>query len=147
VVGQVASKASLIAAGFASEEGPNENDVVLLKDGKTLLCVFRRDGGDGVPHHAHVPYVFATSTDRGVTWHLESAPEQLLSARPRALVLGNGALVVSGGRPALNLWVSPSGEVTGPWDKFDIPTEHNRGAAPDDRFCNAFENATTSLGW
>lgn len=57
MVGEVANKQSLIAAGFPSEEGPNENDVVMLADGKTLLCVFRRDGGDGVPGHTHVPYV------------------------------------------------------------------------------------------
>jgi photosystem II stability/assembly factor-like uncharacterized protein len=38
--------------------------VVLQKD-KTVFVVIRRDGGDGVPHHLHVPYVFARSSDRG----------------------------------------------------------------------------------
>lgn len=65
-------------SGFASQEGPNENDVVLLKDGKTIFCVMRRDGGDGVPAHAHVSYVFATSVDRGYTWTLVEAPKDLL---------------------------------------------------------------------
>jgi len=64
----------------------------MLKDG-SLLCVFRRDGGDGVTHrsgvtigHTHVPYVFAVSTDKGSTWALSSAPPIMLSARPRAAV-------------------------------------------------------------
>ena len=28
-----------------------------------------KDAGDGVPHHNHTPYFFATSTDRGQTWY------------------------------------------------------------------------------
>lgn len=71
----------------------------------------------------------------------------MLSARPRALVLPNGVLIVSGGRPALNLWVSRSGSVEGPWEKFDIPTVHNARVGPSDRFCTAFENATVTAGW
>ena len=31
--------------------------VVMLKDKKTVFVVMRKDGGDGVPHHYHVPYV------------------------------------------------------------------------------------------
>jgi hypothetical protein len=61
---EVASKKTLTAK-FASEEGPNENTVVMLKDKKTVFVVMRRDGGDGVPHHYHVPYVFARSSDSG----------------------------------------------------------------------------------
>ena len=61
---EIASKKSInemVNTGGAtwsiSQEGPNENDVVLLKDGVTLLCVMRIDGGDGVPNHTHVPYL------------------------------------------------------------------------------------------
>eukprot|EP00750_Incisomonas_marina_P015026 INCI18056.4.p1 GENE.INCI18056.4~~INCI18056.4.p1 ORF type:complete len:393 (+),score=42.50 INCI18056.4:100-1278(+) len=128
--GEVASKQSINAAARAgagwavSEEGPNENDIVLLRDGKTLFCVMRLDGGDGVPSHAHVPYVFATSVDLGLTWTIKEAPAFMLSARPRALVLPNGALVVAGGRPALSLWVSEDG-FGDLWEQFDIPSEHN----------------------
>ena len=176
--GEIASKQSLNAAGFKSEEGPNENDVVLLKDGRTVLCIFRRDGGDGKLHHDHVPYVFATTTigregngSKGgggegasdtvaqfslqppppsppLSWKLTNAPSTMLSARPRALVLENGALIVAGGRPALNMWVSATGDVEGPWETIDIPHVHNTKVSdPTNRFCPAFENATTALGW
>ena len=59
---EIASKQS-IQAKFGlnvMEEGPNENDIVLLRDGKQLLCVIRVDGGDGTPHHYHSPYLLAT---------------------------------------------------------------------------------------
>ena len=41
---------SLVAVGNRSggAEGADENDVAVLDDG-SLLCVFRRDGGDGWP--------------------------------------------------------------------------------------------------
>lgn len=142
---EIASKQRM--GGFPSEEGPNENDVVMLRDNKTLLCVFRKDGGDGVPHHDHVPYVLATSTDRGQSWVLKEAPSGMLSARPRALVLPNGALVITGGRPALNLWISVDG-FGATWQKFDIPTIHNsKMTDPVEKFCPQFENASSSLGW
>ena len=51
-------------------QGPNENDCTTLKDGKTILTVIRKDGGDGVPHHKHVPYFFATSKDEAASWTL-----------------------------------------------------------------------------
>jgi hypothetical protein len=148
---EIASKQSIIAAGFASEEGPNENDVVRLKDG-SLLVVIRKDGGDGVPHHAHVPYIFASSSDLGHSWKIQEAPKSLLSARPRAVSLPNGATFIAGGRPALNLWVStdPSKEssLVDAWKTFDIPTEHNKLVSdPSLKFCTAFENATLALGW
>lgn len=63
-------------------------------------------------------------------------------------MLPNGALVVAGGRPALNLWASPSGAAAGPWLKYDLPTEHNKLAtSAADKFCTAFEHANVSLGW
>eukprot|EP00041_Stephanoeca_diplocostata_P013864 m.247244 g.247244 ORF g.247244 m.247244 type:complete len:413 (+) comp19493_c0_seq1:117-1355(+) len=134
--------------GFQSLEGPNENDVVLLKDGKTIFCVLRRDGGDGVPTHVHSSYVFATSTDSGYTWKLVEAPSDLLSARPRATVLQpGGALAISGGRPGVSLWISPDGYGQ-TWQKHDIPTEHNALVSdPADKFCDEFLNANISLGW
>jgi hypothetical protein len=152
-----ASKAHTAAATSwpASQEGPNENDVVLLKDGRTLLVVLRVDGGDGRPDQRHAPFLLATSTDRGETWALRAAPAFMLSARPRAVVLPNGALVVSGGRPALSMWVSADG-FGRRWEEHDLPTQHNRGLArglqarpaPIPPFCPEFENATDKrLGW
>eukprot|EP01046_Picozoa_sp_COSAG06_P002559 COSAG06_NODE_91_length_24730_cov_26.482603_17_plen_84_part_00 len=49
------------------QEGPNECDVVLLKDQKTLWAVMRVDGGDGTPSHRTLPFLASTSTD-GVSW-------------------------------------------------------------------------------
>jgi len=43
----IATKASVNAAGWPSQEGPNENSVVLLSDNSTLFAVIRKDGGDG----------------------------------------------------------------------------------------------------
>ena len=124
----------------------SENTVVVLKDG-TVMCIFRKDGGDGVPHHFHVPYVIATSNDEGYTWTLRNAPTSLLSARPRAVVLSSGAIVLAGGRPALNIWVSRDGAGE-KWATLDVPTEHNKLVRdPTLRFCDAFENATLALGW
>lgn len=69
------------------------------------------------------------------------------SAKPRAVVLPNGALVIAGGRPALNMWVSADGFGKS-WEFIDLPTVHNR-LEPDPalRFCPAFANATVQLGW
>jgi hypothetical protein len=54
------------AAHFpTSGEGPNENDVVLLADGRTLMVVFRIDDGvDGGAVDAK-NYQATTSTDAG----------------------------------------------------------------------------------
>jgi hypothetical protein len=45
--GEIASKQHI--GGFKSEEGPSENDIVMLRDDKTLLCIIRKGGGDGSP--------------------------------------------------------------------------------------------------
>ena len=89
--GTVATAAEVPASG----EGPNENDVSLLADGRTLLVVFRVDDGvDGGAVGAK-NYLAATSTDGGRTW--SSATEMIDVngrgigvARPRLLLLGDG---------------------------------------------------------
>lgn len=71
----------------AYQEGPNECDVVLLKDGKTLFAVMRVDGGDGRPDGRTLPLIAATSTDGGVTWVPAATPQRdevRLAARRRA---------------------------------------------------------------
>ena len=83
----------------------------------------------------------------GCSWSLRSAPSSMLSARPRALALPSGPILISGGRPALNLWVNEDGTAK-QWQTLDIPTEHNKKMAdPALKFCRAFENANMSLGW
>ena len=93
-----------------------------------------------------MPYLLAKSTSAGLTWSLKEAPADMLSARPRAVALSGGALIVAGGRPGLNFWVSVDGGEH--FETFDIPTLHNRLMTSEaDRFCREFENATLSLGW
>jgi hypothetical protein len=107
------------------QEGPNECDVVLLKDKKTLWAVMRVDGGDGTPSHRTLPFLAATSADGGRSWAKAAAlPEGMLSAQPKATVLENGALLLTAGRPGVDLWVSPDGFGQS-WQRFSIPTIHN----------------------
>ena len=49
----------------------------------------------------------------------------MLSATPKATVLGNGALLVSGGRPGVDLWVSADG-FGEEWQRYSLPTYHNQ---------------------
>ena len=87
------------ASAPSSEEGPNENDLALLADGKTILSVIRLDAGDGPVTRPYKPYVQSLSDDGGRTW---SAPVSMGPgvgcARPRLLSLGMGGVVLSGGR-------------------------------------------------
>lgn len=51
--------ASIIAnasAFPASQEGPNENDLAVLNDGKTIIAVIRMDAGDGPETHPYKNY-------------------------------------------------------------------------------------------
>jgi hypothetical protein len=87
-----------------------------------VLC----SGGDGEPDQPHLPYMMATSTDGGRSWAApRRLPAAVSSARPQAAVLADGTRVVSGGRPALNVWESADGFGQS-WVTYDIPTEHNR---------------------
>jgi hypothetical protein len=52
----------------SSGEGPNENDITLLADGKTLMSVMRIDDGVDGGKVAAKNYRSATSTDGGMTW-------------------------------------------------------------------------------
>jgi hypothetical protein len=129
-----------------SQEGPNESTLAVLKDG-SLLVIFRVDGGDGTPDEPHKPYMMARSTDGGSSWSRPtSLPAGVMSAKPVAAVLADGTLVLSGGRPALNLWESSDGFGRN-WTSYDIPTEHNRLVGPRDAFCKEFERADLALGW
>jgi hypothetical protein len=121
--------------------------LTLQADGRTLLCIFRVDGGGGYPHRYHHPFWFSRSTDQGFVW---SRPEQMPagvgSARPQllALPLPHNALLLVGGRLRLMLWVNWAGDGV-MWSAFNIAAEHNARAPPADRFCDAFANE--SVGW
>ena len=98
----------------ASEEGPNENDLVLAGDGKTILCVFRTDAGDGYTTHRYAPYAIASSADGGASWTKGvSLGPGVGCARPRLLRCASGAVVLAGGRPTptsseTTLWLHAS---------------------------------------
>jgi hypothetical protein len=48
--------------------GPDENDIALLEDGKTLLCVIRMDGDSGCSTNSYRYYAAIYSRDMGRTW-------------------------------------------------------------------------------
>jgi hypothetical protein len=50
------------------QEGASENDLVLLKDNKTLWAVMRTDSCDGEPSHRTLPFLTSRSTDGGLHW-------------------------------------------------------------------------------
>jgi hypothetical protein len=82
----------------------------------------------------------------GFKWSLTEASPDMLSARPRVVSLSGGSLLVAGGRPALNMWLSKDNGVG--FTKFDIPTLHNQHVKDtNEQFRQQFENANMSLGW
>lgn len=125
------------------QEGFSENDLVLLKDNRTLWSVIRSDSCDGEPSHRTLPFLTSRSTDRGRTWTPATPlPDDMLSATPAATVLPNGALLVSGGRPGVDLWVSADG-LGDSWQRYSLPTVHNQqiatmGHLPEWSFCEPY---------
>jgi len=118
------------ATAHASEEGPNENDLAMLDDGTTILCVCRLDAGDGPLTRPYVPYVALRSTDGGRTW---SAPvslgEGVGCARPRLLSMPAGGIVLAGGRLSptnrdIIMWSNAAGDGVA-WKAHSISYQHN----------------------
>ena len=144
----VSSTAQCQALGLAAEEGPNEPAVSLLADSKTLLAIMRRDGGDGWPHHSHRPYIKTFSSDNGLTWRdpVSMAPT-VLSARPmlQRVSLSShtraaSALVMTGGRPGLNVWINWAGDGD-EWVTFNLADIHNRHVTEHQgghKFCDEY---------
>jgi hypothetical protein len=148
--------------------GPNENDISLQGDRKTILCVLRMDGdgpcdsgskkANGGTGGDYRYFASSVSSDNGLTWSL---PEPIAGAgcvRPKLLSLGaNAPLLMSGGRLCventtdISLWVNPSGTVGAQqrgdvWTKHSISYWHNalwRGNASD-RFHPAWINSSSA---
>ena len=117
-----------------AQEGPNESATQLLDDGE-LLCVYRVGGGSD--------YHRSYSGDEGRTWSTPARMEGVRSVQPRLVRLGNGALVLTGGRPGLFLWVSADGSGE-EWDALNLGAHHNRFIeAGECRFSEAFCNTVT----
>jgi hypothetical protein len=87
----------LDAAGVpTSEEGPNQNDLVLLADNQTIMCVMRVDSGEG-PTMQYAPLVRSFSTDGGTTWTKpESFGEGFATGHPRLMRTGDGQILLVG---------------------------------------------------
>jgi hypothetical protein len=97
-----------------TSDGPGEPTTARLADGR-LMCVFRADASS---------YYWATfSLDEGKAW---SSPHRLdfaWSVKPRLRLLTSGILVLTGGRPGIDLWASADGGQS--WHRWSIPELHN----------------------
>ena len=79
--------------------GPNEHDLSLLSDRKTLVMIMRPDSDSPCPGGPHYRFYYQTySRDSGLTWTTPRPIPNVGCVRPRLLLLDNGALLLSGGR-------------------------------------------------
>ncbi len=74
----------------------------MLKDGSLFVALRTTDG------HGVGPMYFARSSDLGRTWS-KAKPFTPTGVMPRLLLLGNGTLVMSSGRPGVDLRFSFDG--------------------------------------
>eukprot|EP00937_MAST-01D_sp_MAST-1D-sp2_P001797 g1797.t1 len=86
----------LDAAGVpSSEEGPNQNDLVLLADNRTIMCVMRVDSGEG-PSGRYAPLVRSFSADGGFTWtRPETFGAGFATGHPRLARTEDGQVLLS----------------------------------------------------
>ena len=101
-------------------EGPCEPTLCLLNDGRVLL-VFRLQSGFALWQ--------SYSSDGGVHW-TKPAASSAWAVWPQLLLLSNGVLLLSSGRPGLGLWVSHDGSGASWDDSYNIASEHNRHFPP-----------------
>lgn len=102
-------------------DGPTEAATCRLKDGR-LMCIFRLGAG--------FPYGQVFSDDEGKNWTEPVAMKEVFSVQPCLQVLKNGAVVLSGGRPGLFLWIDRDGDGK-KWQRVDMRANHN-ACQPDD---------------
>ena len=134
---------STVAAGDAvpgAPEGPNESDTQLLDNGD-LLCLYRVGGG----WDFHKSY----SQDEGLTWSPPGRLEGMWSVQPRLARLGNGALILTGGRPGLFFFLCADGRGE-EWEKVNLGIHHNQLIEREeqrfsDAFCRAEKGETPAL--
>ncbi len=116
----------------AASEGPNESAVQLLDNGD-LLCVCRVSSN----HDSYKSY----SPDGGTTWSKPTCMEGMWSVQPRLARLGNGALVLTCGRPGIFLWLCTDGKGE-KWEALNLGAHHNEcteleGHRFPEMFCSA----------
>ena len=101
-----------------TSDGPGEPTTTRMKDGR-LLCIFRSDATES--------YWKAWSGDEGKSWSSVGPLGNgniAWSVKPRVRVAGNGVVLLSGGRPGIDLWASGDGGET--FTRFNIAAIHNR---------------------
>ena len=132
----IADQAAAAVAGPGNSpgkaEGPNEVDTELL-DGGDLLSVYRvSDSWD---------FCKSYSQDEGLTWSEPMRMEGMQSVQPRLCMLENEALILTGGRPGLFLWLSTDGRGD-EWERLNLGEHHNRLIEDEQqRFSDAFCDA------
>jgi hypothetical protein len=155
------SYASVIANWSAADKywGPNENDMSLLSDNKTLITVLRMDGDSNCASQSYRYYAASYSTDGGVSW---SAPKSMDGAgcvRPKLKLLPSGPLLLTGGRLCVEesqgvyLWLNEDGmggiggrNPRTEWARHSISYQHNRLWRGDPRYLFN-ETVNASNGW
>ena len=115
-----------------AEEGPNESAVQLLDNGD-LLCVLRVS--------SNTDFYKCYSQDGGLTWSKPTHMEGMWSVQPRLARLGNGALVLTCGRPGLFLWLCTDGKGEN-WEVLNLGAHHNECIEHEaerfsEQFCSA----------
>ena len=123
--------------------GPNEHDLTLLADGKTIMAAIRYDGNDDcgtVTHRTPAPftstgyttYYQSFSSDGGSRWSTATPMLGMGSVRPRLhLLRPSGPLLLSGGRfcaegiGGLFMWVNHDG-MGETWAAVDLAAVHDR---------------------
>jgi hypothetical protein len=96
--------------------GPNEHDISVLSDGKSLVAAIRMDGDAGCSSGTYRYYYQSYSTDLGRSWTVPRPIVGAGCARPRLRLLEpDGPLLLSGGRlcventTGLFLWINENG--------------------------------------
>lgn len=109
-----------VSCGFKGS-GPSESAVCRLRDGR-LMCIFRNDGG--------LAYGQTFSSDEGLTWSKPELMKDAHSVQPSLVVLDDGSIALSGGRPGIFVWFNRDGQAKR-WEPIDLVAHHNR-CVPDE---------------
>ena len=99
-------------------EGPDEAMLCRLRDGR-VMCVFRLQSNE----HGMMPLGQCWSEDDGETWSDAVAMHGPHSVEPSLVVMDDGAVVLSSGRPGVNLWINADGRGVD-WSVVDIAAHH-----------------------
>ena len=96
-------------------EGPNESAMVRLQNGR-IMCVFRVGSNS--------EFGQTWSNDEGSTWTPAIPMPGVFSVYPNLVVMRDGAVALSGGRPGIYLWLNAEGAGKS-WQRLDLIAHHN----------------------